>query len=174
MNYVLLGIIIALLAYLIVNKRPTKKEKSPRPKLEKKSKELTIKGAYQKRWVFTMNEKEAYRKLKAICDEKGLTLLAKVRLLDLVEPVTGQYNYKTYLYKIQAKHVDFVICDEKLVARYIVELDDSSHDTEKRQERDRLVDEIMESVGYKIIHTRAVTDDLKGQLNEAHTTPYHK
>ena len=63
------------------------------------------------------------------------------------------------------KHVDFVICDEKMVARYIVELDDSSHDTEKRQERDRLVDEIVESVGYKIIHTRAITDDLRNQIS---------
>ncbi len=87
-------------------------------------------------------------------------------MLDLVTPVKGNPKYKTYFYKVQAKHVDFVLCDEKLVARCVIELDDKSHDTEERQKRDSFVDEVLKSVGYKIIHTRAITDDLKKQINE--------
>lgn len=126
--------------------------------------ELNISGAYQKRWMFTYNEKDAYRKLKAIADELGYTVFAKVRLLDILEPQKGTKKYKTYFYKIQAKHVDFVLCDQKLVAKYIIELDDSSHDTQPRKERDEFVDQVLESVGYKIIHTRAITDDIKKQI----------
>lgn len=126
--------------------------------------ELNISGAYQKRWMFTYNEKGAYHKLKSIADELGYIVFAKVRLLDIVEPRKGIEKYKTYFYKIQAKHVDFVLCDQKLVARYIIELDDSSHDTQARKERDEFVDQVLESVGYKIIHTRAITDDIKEQI----------
>lgn len=125
---------------------------------------LDISGAYQKRWMFTYNEKDAYRKLKAIADELGYIVFAKVRLLDILEPQKGTKKYKTYFYKVQAKHVDFVLCDQKLVARYIIELDDSSHDTQLRKERDEFVDQVLESVGYKIIHTRAITDDIKNQI----------
>lgn len=125
---------------------------------------LNISGAYQKRWMFSMNEKDAYRKLKTIADELGYIVFAKVRLLDLLQPKKGIEKYKTYFYKIQAKHVDFVLCDQKLVARYIIELDDNSHDTQARKERDEFVDKVVQSVGYKIIHTRAITDDIKKQI----------
>lgn len=127
---------------------------------------MPIKGAYQRNWLFSYNEKDAYQKLKPIAEELGYTVFAKVRLLDLVTPVKGNPKYKTYFYKVQAKHVDFVLCDEKLVARCVIELDDKSHDTEERQKRDSFVDEVLKSVGYKIIHTRAITDDLKKQINE--------
>lgn len=122
---------------------------------------LQIQGAYQKAWLFSYNEKDAYIKLKPIAEELGYTVFAKVRLLDLLEPVKGTKKYKTYFYKIQAKHVDFVLCDAKLVARYIIELDDNSHNTEKRKERDSFVDEVVQSVGYKIIHVRAIDDTIR-------------
>ena len=78
----------------------------------------------------------------------GYTIFSKVRLLDLLEPVSGK-NYKSYFYKVQAKHVDFVLLDKKLVARCIIELDDSSHDEKDRKERDSFVDKAVTSVGYK-------------------------
>lgn len=166
MIYAFLIIIFLALLYklirkqTIIRKKPKQKEKSTNA-----TKQLIINGAYQKRWLFSLNEKDAYRKLKTICDEKGLTLFAKIRLLDLVEPVPGIQKYKTYLYKIQAKHVDFVICNSQLIVKYIIELDDSSHDTKKRKERDKLVDEIVKSVGYKIFHVRAISDEIKELLN---------
>ncbi len=128
------------------------------------AKTLPIQGAYQKAWLFSYNEKDAYTKLKPIAEELGYTVFAKVRLLDLLEPVKGNPKYKTYLYKVQAKHVDFVLCDAKLVARIIIELDDSSHDTEKRKERDAFVDEVVQSVGYKIIHVRAIDETIREKI----------
>lgn len=128
--------------------------------------QLPIAGAYQKKWLLTYNEKDAFKKIKAVSDEIGCYTFSKVRLLDLLEPVKGNAKYKTYFYKVQAKHVDFVILNEKLVARCIIELDDSSHDTEEQMRRDEFVDEVLKSVGYQIIHTSAVTEEVQQQIRE--------
>lgn len=167
MPYILIVILTAILIFVLLKKSKDTEnieEDEPATNPTKNSKPLPIAGAYQKRWLFSYNEKDAYAKLKPIADELGLTIFAKVRLLDLLEPTKGNPKYKTYFYKVQAKHVDFVLCDEKLVARYIIELDDSSHDTEDRKKRDSFVDEVLTSVGYKIIHVRSITDDIRNQL----------
>lgn len=165
MDAILAIIAIALLVLFLRQRTETKKAKSAAPTAEPETlQELPIKGAYQKNWLFTYNEKDAYNKLKPIAQELGYTVFAKVRLLDLLEPVKGNPKYKTYFYKIQAKHVDFVLCDEKLIARYIIELDDSSHNAADRKKRDEFVDQVVTSVGYKIIHVRAITDAIKEQL----------
>lgn len=164
MELILIVIIVLLAVWIGREKLRTKKEQTETSNKNGSGKELPIKGAYQKSWLFSYNEKDAYHKLVPIAQELGYTVFAKVRLLDLLEPVKGNPKYKSYFYKVQAKHVDFVLCDEKLVARYIIELDDGSHDRSDRKERDNFVDEVVESVGYKIIHTRAITDDLKSQL----------
>ena len=160
---IILIIIIVLLA-LWIGREKLQTKKGQADEADSTKKELPIKGAYQKSWLFSYNEKDAYNKLVPIARELGYTVFAKVRLLDLLEPVKGNPKYKTYFYKIQSKHVDFVLCDEKLVARCIIELDDSSHDRSDRKERDNFVDEVMESVGYKIIHVRAITEEIKEHL----------
>lgn len=159
-------IIITIIAIIVDNRKSTNSKTNivETPALNENSiktptkaeMEIPIKGVYQPKWLFSYNEKGAYYKLKEITDKHSLFLFAKVRLLDLVEPVKNNHKYKTYFYKVQAKHVDFVICNEKLVAKIIIELDDSSHDTVSRQERDRFVDEVLTSTGYRIIHTRAI------------------
>ena len=161
----ILIIVIVLLALWIGRERiQAKKVQAEATGKKDSSKDLPVKGAYQRSWLFTYNEKDAYQKLKPIAEKLGYTVFAKVRLLDLVEPVKGNKQYRAYFWKIQAKHVDFVLCDNKLVAKYIIELDDSSHDTKDRKERDNFVDEVVESVGYKIIHVHAITDDIINQL----------
>lgn len=116
---------------------------------------LCYEKAYQKKWLLTMNEKAFYRQLSSFAAKKNMTVFTKVRLLDLLEPVKNQPKYKTYFYKVQAKHVDFVLCDEKLVARYIVELDDNSHTAPDRAERDLFVDTVLQAVGYKVLRLKA-------------------
>lgn len=66
--------------------------------------------------------------------------------------------------KIQSKHVDFVICDQNLYIKAIIELDDNSHDQPDRRERDKFVDDVLSSVGYTVIHTRAVTEETLAPL----------
>jgi len=83
--------------------------------------------AYAPSWLFSMNEKYFYRQLKPFADSRGLTIFAEVRLLDLVHPLDHLKNKRYFLNKIKSKHVDFVLCDDKLIAKFIIELDDNSH-----------------------------------------------
>lgn len=118
-----------------------------------------IKSAYIPKWMFTYNEKRAYYRLEEIASKYNLYVFAKVRLFDLVTPSRNHPKYKTNLYKIQAKHVDFVLTKENLVAKYIIELDDSSHNTRERQERDEFVDTVLRVCGYKVLHTKEIQED---------------
>ena len=116
--------------------------------------------AYQAQPIFTRNEWQNYKTLRDVAAVKGYIICPKVRLLDIVKPKSGEKKYKTLLYKIQSKHVDFVICDQNMNIKAIIELDDKSHDSEKGKERDTFVDTVLRSVGYKVIHTRYINHDI--------------
>lgn len=164
-----IAIIVALAIIIIAmggsTAKTKKKQQTQDNQHETKNTDFDYSNGYKQKWMFTYNEKDAYQKLKEITDELGIYLFAKVRLFDLVEPKTGIENRKTYQNKIQAKHVDFVICDKKLVARTVIELDDSTHDTPNGITRDNFVDEVLQSCGYKVLHIRAVEPEcIKTEL----------
>lgn len=117
-------------------------------------------NAYQAQPIFTKNEWQNYKTLRDVAAVKGYIICPKVRLLDIVKPRSGEKKYKTLLYKIQSKHVDFVICDQNMTIKAIIELDDKTHDTEKGKERDAFVDTVLRSVGYKVIHVRYINHDI--------------
>ena len=116
--------------------------------------------AYQKKYLLTKNEWSEYKKLRLYAEEKGWVICPKVRVLDLVEPRSGHKQYATLRNKVQSKHVDFVVCDKDLHIKAIVELDDSSHNKASRKERDGFLNTILESVGYKVIHTKGITEEI--------------
>lgn len=121
---------------------------------------LDFANAYQAQPIFTKNEWQNYKTLRDVAAAKGYIICPKVRLLDIVKPRSGEKKYKTLLYKIQSKHVDFVICDNNMNIKAIIELDDKTHDTEKGKERDAFVDTVLRSVGYTVIHTRYINHDI--------------
>ena len=114
--------------------------------------------AYQKTHLLTKNEYYEYKKLKKYADQHNLIICPKVRLLDLIVPRESKNNLAA-LGKINSKHVDFVICDDKLYVKGIVEIDDNSHKQQDRIERDIFVDSVLTSVGYKVVHTYSVTEE---------------
>jgi very-short-patch-repair endonuclease len=85
----------------------------------------------------------------------NLIVFAQVRLASLVEVQQWARRDKTNWYKIQAKCVDFVLCEARTYApRLVVELDDRSHDRPDRRERDAFVDSVLTSAGLPILHVR--------------------
>lgn len=115
--------------------------------------------SYQAKYLLTRNEWHEYKKLQRLAAEKGLVICPKVRLPDIVEPRKGEKNYTSLFYKVQSKHVDFLICDQDMHIKAILELDDNSHNKKDRQNRDAFVDQILTSVGYKVIRTYAITEN---------------
>jgi hypothetical protein len=66
-------------------------------------------------------------------------VFGKVRVADIVEPQWGldRSNRQTALNRTQAKHFDFVLCAQTdLSVVCVIELDDRSHQAQRRQERD--------------------------------------
>lgn len=162
MDWILWIIIIALAAFCFYMKfiEPKQKKAPAESKeIEREAPEkIDYSKSYQRKYLLTKNEYGQYKKLKEYADQAELLICPKVRLLDVLEPRKGEKNYKTLFYKVQAKHIDFLICDKDLHVLGAVELDDSSHDQKDRQERDTFVDQILESVGYKVVHTRYITE----------------
>ena len=120
---------------------------------------------YHFKYLLTKNEWDFYKKMKVVADKHDLHIIAKVRLADLVEVddyLTGN-AFNKYFWKIQAKHVDFVLCNpSNLAVLAIVELDDSSHNASaERAERDDFVDKVLQKCNYKIIHTYNGTSDFE-------------
>lgn len=152
-NYIYIAVIAVLLLDILVTHL----------KKGNKTDNKDYSNAYQKRLLLTKHEWKNYMILKPALEGEGLRICTKVRLLDLIEPKkgTGNKQRQTLLNKIQSKHIDFVICNEKLNVLLLLELDDSSHDTEARQLRDNFVDSVLTGAGYKIIHVR----DCAAELN---------
>lgn len=122
--------------------------------------EPDFKTAYQRKPLFTRNEWQNYKKLRDIAEVRGFVICPKVRLFDLVEPRHDKKRKLTYRYKIQAKHVDFVICDKDMNIKAVLELDDSSHYDPDRIKRDDFVNTILLSTGYTVIHTKYIENSI--------------
>lgn len=129
--------------------------------------------SYQAKYLLTKNEWYEHKKLQNYAAEKGLVICPKVRLLDIIEPRKNEKNYKSLLYKVQAKHVDFLICDQTMHIKAVLELDDNSHNQKDRQSRDAFVDQILTSVGYKVIRTHSITKNTLDCLAEPKETIEH-
>ena len=155
-TFILTIIIVNVLLIHFGNKHNNNKtytqEKTNEIKTEEKAiePEKNYSGIYKQKWLLSYNEKDQFKKIKEITDKYELYIFTKVRLFDLIEPNRNIKNYKEYMWKIQAKHVDFVICTKNLVAKLIIEIDDNSHKGD-RKERDIFVDTVLKNCGYNVM-----------------------
>ena len=102
---------------------------------------------YHKKYILTNVEYKFYIAMKPLIDAKGYIICPKVGLKDLFEVNGGEKQRQKYFMKISQKHIDFLICDEKLVPVCAIELDDKSHKRADVKERDRFKDRLFESAG---------------------------
>jgi very-short-patch-repair endonuclease len=85
----------------------------------------------------------------AVADE--YEIFAKVRLLDLVR-LTVEKGRQTAYNKVQAKEIDFLLCDRDTSRpRLAIELDDSTHQRADRQGRDAFVEQVLEVIGLPVV-----------------------
>lgn len=101
--------------------------------------------------LVTRSELKFYRALvKAAQDD--FAIFAMVRLADLFTVAPQTKNYRSWLNKILAKHVDFVLCDPLTLQPLVcIELDDASHQKPDRIERDILVNKIFDSADLPLL-----------------------
>ena len=123
---------------------------------------------YQRKYLLTKYEWINYIGMREYAAGKGLIICPKIRLADLVEPKKGKSKseWQKLFNRIKAKHVDFVLCDQDMHIKLIVELDDSTHGREDRQERDTFVDAVLTGAGYKIVHIAKFDDAGIAAIND--------
>lgn len=85
------------------------------------------------------------------------TICVKVRLADIFK-VKGMDSSPraTYQNRINAKHVDFLLCDSQTMRPLVgIELDDKSHQRPDRVERDEFVDQVFATCKLPLVHIPA-------------------
>jgi very-short-patch-repair endonuclease len=80
-----------------------------------------------------------------------LTVQSKVRLADVFF-VSRPNENMTYFSRIAQKHLDFLVCDSITMKPLLgIELDDSSHKRDDRQERDDFVERVFQAAGLPLL-----------------------
>jgi len=125
----------------------------------------------RKDYLLTKAERSFYGVLQHAVAGQYL-IFAKIRVADLLWMPKGTESRQSHFNKIQAKHIDFVLCDNDTVRPLLaIELDDSSHDTAKRQSRDGFVDEALKAAGLPLLRVRARAaynvEEVKASIQEA-------
>lgn len=85
-------------------------------------------------------------------------IFGKVRVADVMTPKNGMNHseWQKAFNKISRKHFDFLVCDKKdLSVLCVIELDDKSHNSKKRQERDTFLKGACNSAGLSLIQIPA-------------------
>lgn len=118
--------------------------------------EAPITYPFQRRkHLLSAAERSFYEVLRRVVGGR-FNLFLKVRLADIVYVERGTGQWQSHFNRIQSKHVDFLLCDAKLIAPMtVIELDDSSHDREDRKSRDKVVDAVCKAAGLRVIRIRA-------------------
>jgi hypothetical protein len=92
-----------------------------------------------------------YKVLSSLADPR-FTIQTKVRLADIFFVARPNENIAFYN-RIANKHLDFLVCDSvTMKPLFGVELDDSSHKQNNRQERDEFVDSVFKVAGLALLH----------------------
>ncbi len=161
-------IIIGLIAYIVINKKNEQKPTAaPAEPTQEEAVNVTENLPYKKKLLLTKNEWSFYKSLKPVADELGYSVLAKIRVADLVEVTAKERSeWQKYFNKINKKHIDFALAKpENLQITLLIELDDNSHN-EAQKQRDEFVYELYKQTGYKLLRVRG-TGDLKERIEKA-------
>jgi hypothetical protein len=109
-----------------------------------------------KQYLMSKAERSFFGVLEQATDSSKYYIVPQVSLSNLVTVEKGTGSYQAFRNKIDRKSVDFVLFEKGAISPVLaIELDDSSHDREDRQERDAFVDEVLAKAGLPLLHVRA-------------------
>ncbi len=120
----------------------------------------------KKDFLLTEAERSFYEVLlKAVSGD--IAVFPKVRLADLVWIRSGTPHRQGLLNRVVAKHVDFLLCARPLLKPILaVELDDSSHEANRRRERDEVVNAVLRAAGLPLLRVPAKRAYQPGDIAE--------
>lgn len=116
-------------------------------KAKSKSREPEIWPFYARKPLSNPEQVLYFRLLKALPDHM---VLAQVQLSRFLGVKKGN-NFQSWLNRINRMSADFVICNKDANVIAVIELDDATHNSQKRLEADSKKDKALSSVGLKVI-----------------------
>lgn len=122
--------------------------------------------------LLTPAEQNFYNTLKNSVPD-GVIIFGKVRVADVLTPIKGlnKSKWQTAFNKISSKHFDYVLCNQNTMdVLCAIELNDKSHNSIKRQERDIFLQSACDSAQLKLLQIKASysyeTDEIKSLITE--------
>jgi very-short-patch-repair endonuclease len=117
----------------------------------------------------TQPEQVLYRLVRALPDSIVLAQVQLSRFLGVKEVS----DYQSWLNRISQMSADFVVCAKDATVLAVIELDDASHQTDRRKATDEKKTRALKAAGVKLVrwHVRELPDDptIRSALLPAHT-----
>lgn len=140
MQIILIILIIILILDIIKNKMETEEKVD-------ESKDINYSKLYEKKeYLLTPTELKFYKLLKSITDKIELSLFTQVSLYSIVK----NKDFKNFN-KIKSKSIDYVITEKNCKIKLCIELDDKSHNNQKRIERDEFINKLFDDLNIKLL-----------------------
>lgn len=106
--------------------------------------------------LLTVAERNFYDVLKPVANEHNSEVFIKVRLEDLLTIPPYTRNTLKWRGYVRSRHIDFILCDrDRIKPLCAIELDDSSHDTERARKIDATKTQILDAAGLPLLRIRA-------------------
>lgn len=162
MTYLLIIIIIILIIDKII-----KRENQNNENINNNTK-INYKDLYNKKeYLLTQQELKFFKLIKNITDKNNLNLFTQVALYEIIT----SKNIKDFN-KIKSKTIDFVITDVNSKIKLCIELDDTTHIKENRQQRDKFIEELFKQLDIKLIripvqnyyNLKEIEEKIKGTI----------
>lgn len=120
----------------------------------------------KKEYLLTPTELKFYRILKQITDELGYSLFCQVSLYEIVK----NKQFKDFA-KIRYKTIDFVITQENCKILLCIELDDYSHNSSNRIQRDDFLNKLFKDLDIKFLRVPVQSfynmEELRNKIKES-------
>lgn len=107
--------------------------------------------------LFSEAERSFYGVLSEATKDKAI-VFGKVRVADILKTKKGinHSSRQSAFNRISSKHFDFVLCHpESIEILAAIELDDSSHNSKKRMERDKFLNKACQAANLELHHFKA-------------------
>ena len=122
---------------------------------------------YSKTNLLTPTEYRFWTELKAVCDAKKLLICPKVRMEDFIQVNVSSYAEKQkYRSKIKSRHIDFMLCDNKLQILAGIELDDKSHNKEEAQKNDEFKNQVFFNLGLPLYRVKVKSENYADEIEQ--------
>ena len=163
---ILFSIIAAVIIYKIFANRGAQKDSSDNHIAAKKV-QHTVQFHYRRKPFFMTKPENDFFDVLVKATEGNYYVFPQFHLSTILDHKFRSQNWEHALRYINQKSVDYVICDKQyrkpLVA---IELDDWSHDSEERKQRDANVEHMLERAGIPLLRFRNIGDASEDELLE--------